>query len=219
MKDSAPPSPQEDGSHNDMRGNCPFCGERPRCACDEVEAPASPAPHDTLREADMDGAGAQFGFCIVDRGPEDSHKMVVIYTEDDTLWHKVTRFSHVWLDDLARVISEAQSALAAQPTTTEIPAELGVGSSGGDEVLREAAHALALLPRHLPWSDTCSKCGGITFISPDVLRSIHAEALGVVETTLASCTGGAAKCPGGPWVNGGDDEHGLFADPPGGESQ
>ena len=106
--------------------------------CEKHRAPASPAPHDTLREADMDGAGAQFGFCIVDRGPEDSHKMVVIYTEDDTLWHKVTRFSHVWLDDLARVISEAQSALAAQPTTTEIPAELGVSSSGGDEALREA---------------------------------------------------------------------------------
>ena len=35
----------------------------------------------------------------------------------------------------ARRLVEAQSE-AAQPTTTEIPAELGVGSSGGDEVLR-----------------------------------------------------------------------------------
>ena len=172
MKDSAPPSPQEDGSHNDMRGNCPFCGERPRCACDD----AAPAPHDTLRgptdamvragfkaarswgkvvgdldgppgmvfdvgehpnefigeilraalaaqtggdealrEADLDGAGALFGFRIVDRGPEDSHKMVVIYIEDDAWWGEVTRVSHIWLDDLARVISKAQAALSSRP--------------------------------------------------------------------------------------------------------
>lgn len=56
----------------------------------------------------------------------------------------------------------------------------------GDAALREAAQALALLPRHLPWSDTCTRCDGVTFISPDVLRLIHEEALDVVKTTLAA---------------------------------
>ncbi len=34
---------------------------------------------------------------------------------------------------------------------------------------------------HVPWADDCAKCGGITFVSPEVVNLIRAESVGVPE--------------------------------------
>lgn len=63
--------------------------------------------------------GALFGFDIEARAstyyPDgDPHAIVVVYIEDDEVWHRQMRFSSAWVEDLDRMVQKLKAALADQ---------------------------------------------------------------------------------------------------------
>ena len=91
-----------------MRGNCPFCGERPRCACDEVEAPASPAPQEEKKNPVLRAIGYhEQTFC-------DLATIETVRLRD----RLEALLGPEWRGRIKNMgVSNVRAALAAQPTT------------------------------------------------------------------------------------------------------
>ena len=158
MKDSAPPSPQTDmicethpwlpWPHGDCGGpGCPQSAAVPLLRhqirklqiavqareariVESYHAPASPAPQEEKKNPVLRAIGYhEQTFC-------DLATIETVRLRD----RLEALLGPEWRGRIKNMgVSNVRAALAAQPTTTEIPAELGVGSSGGDEALREAA--------------------------------------------------------------------------------
>lgn len=55
--------------------------------------------------------GRQHGVTLQDRGPDDHHQCISLWTEDDECWKPVAVFSSFWLDELIDTLINARDHL------------------------------------------------------------------------------------------------------------
>lgn len=71
-------------------------------------------PTEVWQEGPPQFHGSCMGVDIRSRGGDvKDHAMVVMYVEDDEIWHEKESFSSYWLDEQIRVLQEAKAYLDA----------------------------------------------------------------------------------------------------------